>query len=90
MIFEVPDGMSDAEAAGLLIASHTGYHAAIRRGGVTAGEVVLVVGAAGGVGSAMVQLCRARGARVIALAGGAEKARFCESLGRRGRRPLRG
>lgn len=81
MIFEVPDGMSPADAAGLLIASHTGYHAAIRRGGVTAGETVLVVGAAGGVGSAMVQLCRAHGARVIALVGGAEKARFCESLG---------
>ncbi|HEX7095309.1 MAG TPA: zinc-binding dehydrogenase [Acidimicrobiales bacterium] len=81
MIFEVPDGMSRADAAGLLIASHTGYHAAIRRGGVTAGETVLVVGAAGGVGSAMVQLCKAHGARVIALVGGAEKVRFCESLG---------
>lgn len=81
MIFEVPEGMSAADAAGLLIPAHTGYHAAIRRGGVEEGETVVVVGAAGGLGSAMVQLCLAHGARVIAVAGGADKARFCESLG---------
>ena len=67
MIFPVPDGMDAPDAAGLLIAAHTGYHAAIRRGGVREGETVVVVGAAGGVGSAMVQLSRAHGARVIAI-----------------------
>lgn len=81
MIFPVPDGMDAPDAAGLLIAAHTGYHAAIRRGGVREGETVVVVGAAGGVGSAMVQLSRAHGARVIAIAGGPEKAAFCASLG---------
>jgi NADPH2:quinone reductase len=80
-IFEVPDGMSDVDAAGFLIPGHTGYHAAIRRGRVTAGETVVVLGAAGGLGSAMVQLAVAYGARVIAVVGGADKARFCESLG---------
>jgi len=80
-IFEVPNGMSDVDAAGFLIPGHTAYHAAIRRGGVTTGETVVVLGAGGGVGSAMVQLSVAHGARVIAVAGGAEKVAFCESLG---------
>jgi NADPH2:quinone reductase len=80
-IFEVPDGMSDVDAAGFLIPGHTAYHAAIRRGGITAGETVVVLGAGGGVGSAMVQLAVAHGARVIAVVGGAEKVAFCESLG---------
>ena len=81
MIFEVPDGMTDEQAAGFLIASHTAHHAAIRRGGVSAGETVVVLGAAGGLGSAMVQLCLAQGARVIAVVGGAEKVAFCRGLG---------
>jgi NADPH2:quinone reductase len=80
-VFEVPDGMSDVDAAGFLIPGHTAYHAAIRRGGITAGETVVVLGAGGGVGSAMVQLAVAHGARVIAVVGGAEKVAFCQSLG---------
>src|SRR6266566_518237 len=80
-IFEVPHGMGDEDAAGFLIPGHTGYHAAIRRGKVAAGETVVVLGAGGGLGSAMVQLAVAHGARVIAVVGGQEKADFCESLG---------
>jgi len=80
-IFEVPEGMSDEQAAGFLIPAHTAYHAAVRRGGVTAGETVAVLGAAGGVGAAIVQICVAQGARVIAVVGGEEKAAFCRSLG---------
>ncbi|MGA2302814.1 MAG: zinc-binding dehydrogenase [Acidimicrobiales bacterium] len=81
MIFEVPDEMTNEQAAGYLIASHTAHHAAIRRGGVASGETVVVLGAAGGLGSAIVQLCVAQGARVIAVVGGAEKAAFCRELG---------
>ena len=81
MIFEVPGEVTDAEAAAYLIAAHTGYHAAIRRGGVQAGETVAVLGAAGGVGSAMVQLSVAEGARVIAVVGDPAKAEVCEQLG---------
>ena len=81
MIFEIPEGMTDAQAAGFLIPAHTGYHAAIRRGQVRAGETVVVTGAGGGLGSAIVQLCVAQGARVLAVVGSAEKAAFCESLG---------
>jgi NADPH:quinone reductase-like Zn-dependent oxidoreductase len=81
MIFEVPDAMTNEQAAGYLIASHTAHHAAIRRGAVASGETVVVLGAAGGLGSAIVQLCVAQGARVIAVVGGAEKAAFCRGLG---------
>lgn len=81
MIFEVPDAMSDEQAAGFLIPAHTGYHAAIRRGQVAAGERVLVLGAAGGLGAALVQLSIAHGAQVVALVGDERKAAFCESMG---------
>ena len=80
-IFEVPDGMTDEEAGGFLIPAHTAYHAAIRRGRVAAGETVVVLGAAGGLGSAIVQLCVAQGARVIAVVGGSDKVAFCAALG---------
>jgi len=81
MIFEIPSGMIDEQAAGFLIPAHTAYHAAIRRGEVRSGETVVVTGAAGGLGSAIVQLCVAQGARVIAVVGSADKVAFCESLG---------
>ncbi|HEX4016772.1 MAG TPA: zinc-binding dehydrogenase [Frankiaceae bacterium] len=80
-IFEVPDDLTDEDAAGYMIAAHTAYHAAIRRGGVTSGETVLVTGAAGGIGSAAIQLCVAAGARVLGMVGGKEKADFVRELG---------
>lgn len=81
MMVEVPEDMPDEQAAGFLIPAHTAYHAAIRRGAVQAGETVVVTGAAGGVGSAAVQLCLAQGARVIGVVGSADKVAYCESLG---------
>lgn len=80
-VFEVPEGMSDTDAAGFVIPAHTGYHAAIRRGGVAAGERVVVLGAAGGLGSAMVQLAAVRGAEVVAVVGDEEKAAHVVALG---------
>ncbi len=80
-LYEVPDGMSDEEAAGFVIPSHTAHHAVHRRGRVEAGERVLVLGAAGGVPSAAVQLCLAAGCDVIAVAGGPEKTAWCRELG---------
>ena len=76
-----PDGMSDAECAGFLIPFHTAYIALARRGKVEAGETLLVIGGAGGTGQAALQIGKALGARVIATAGGPEKAEFCRSLG---------
>ncbi|MBV8951650.1 MAG: zinc-binding dehydrogenase, partial [Actinobacteria bacterium] len=81
MIFEVPARMSDEDAAAYLIAAHTAFHATVRRGNVSQGEHVAVLGAAGGLGSAIVQMCVARGARTIALVGSEEKARLCRELG---------
>jgi NADPH2:quinone reductase len=80
-IYEVPEMLSDREAAAFVIPSHTAYHAVHRRGQVQRGETVVVLGAAGGVPSSAVQLCVAAGCRVIAVAGGAEKAAFCRELG---------
>jgi NADPH2:quinone reductase len=77
----VPPEMADADAAGFLIPFHTGWVGLARRGALQAGETLLVFGAAGGTGSAAVQLGKAFGATVIATAGGADKAAFCRSLG---------
>lgn len=84
MIVPVGDELDDAAAAALLIPAHTGYHAVVRRGEVRAGEVVAVRGAAGGLGSACIQLARAQGADVIAIVGGTDavdKAGHCHALG---------
>ncbi|MAE96849.1 MAG: alcohol dehydrogenase [Deltaproteobacteria bacterium] len=80
-VWECPEAFSDEEAAAFFIAAHTAYHAVHRRGRVQAGEDVLVLGAAGGVPSACVQLALAAGANVIAVAGGPAKVEFCRKLG---------
>lgn len=81
MLYEAPEAFSDEEAAAFLIPSHTAHHVVIRRGRIRAGETVLVLGAAGGVPSSAVQICLAEGARVVAVAGGAEKVEFVRKLG---------
>jgi NADPH2:quinone reductase len=81
MMYEAPESFSDEEAAAFLIPSHTAHHVVVRRGKVTAGETVLILGAAGGVPSSAVQICLAEGARVVAIAGGAEKVEFVRGLG---------
>lgn len=79
--FPVPDALGDAEAAAFLIPYHTAYVGLVRRAALQAGETLLVLGAAGGTGSAALQLGRALGARVIAAARGAERAAFCRAQG---------
>ena len=80
-LYEVPDDMSDEEAAGFSMAALTAYFAVHHRGKVQSGETVLILGAAGGVPSAAVQLCKAAGCRVIAHVGGKQKAEFVRELG---------
>jgi NADPH2:quinone reductase len=80
-LFEAPDELDDAEAAGFLLPYHVAYLGLYIRAQLKSGEFALVTGAASGVGSAAVQLAAAAGARVMALAGGAEKARYCTDLG---------
>ena len=80
-VWECPEAFDDDQAAAFFIAAHTAHQAVYRRGQVAAGETVLVLGAAGGVPSAAVQLAVAAGATVIAVAGGPEKIEFCRALG---------
>jgi NADPH2:quinone reductase len=76
-----PDSLADAEAAAFAIPFHTAWVGLVQRARLAAGETLLVLGAAGGAGSAALQLGRAVGARVIAAARGPEKAAFCRALG---------
>jgi NADPH2:quinone reductase len=79
--FRVPESMSDVDAAGFRIGFSTAWIGLVRRGGIQPGEWLLVLGAAGGSGITALQLGRALGARVIAVASGAEKVAFCRRLG---------
>jgi NADPH2:quinone reductase len=79
--FRTPDALDDAQAASFHIGYQTGWFGLHRRAGLKAGETLLVHAAAGGVGSAAVQLGRAAGARVIAVVGGPEKAKVAAALG---------
>jgi NADPH2:quinone reductase len=81
MTFPVPDGFPADQAAAMLVTYQTSYVALHRRAQLRAGEVLLVHAGAGGVGSSAIQLGKAAGARVIATAGGAEKASICRDLG---------
>jgi NADPH2:quinone reductase len=77
----VPDAMSDEEAAAFTIGYQTAYLGLVVRAGLRAGETLLVHGAAGGTGFPAVQLGKALGARVIAVARGAEKVARCRADG---------
>jgi NADPH:quinone reductase len=80
-VYPVPATMPVTDAAVLHIAYQTAYVALHRRARLSPGEVLLVTGAAGGVGTAAVQLGRAAGARVVAAVTGPLKAAACRELG---------
>lgn len=69
----LPDGVDFAVAAAFTLAYGTSHHAIVDRGALSAGETMLVLGAAGGVGLAAVEIGKALGARVIAAASSDEK-----------------
>lgn len=77
----IPDDMTGITAAGFYIPFQTAWVALVRRAQITADDTLLVLGASGSSGAAAVQLAKAKGARVIAVAGGPEKAAFCTSIG---------
>ena len=79
--YPAPESLDDAEASALHIAYQTGWFALHRRAGLREGETVLVHAAAGGVGSAAVQLAKAAGAKVIGVVGGQSKAEIARELG---------
>lgn len=77
----LPDGTDYGAAAAFGVAYRTAYHAVRSVAEVTAGDWVVVLGAAGGVGLAAVDIARERGARVIAVASDADKLKLCASRG---------
>jgi NADPH2:quinone reductase len=79
--YAVPQGMSLTEAAGFPIAYGTSYLALVEQARLQAGEILLVHGAAGGVGLTAVEIGKALGARVIATAGGPEKCAVARAHG---------
>ncbi len=78
---KLPKNLGFAESTGILYAYGTGYYGLKYRGALQAGETLLVLGAAGNVGLAAVELGKTMGARVIAAASSAEKLAVCRDRG---------
>jgi NADPH:quinone reductase len=79
--FHAPKELADAEASALYVGYQTGWFGLSRRAGLQAGETLLVHAAAGGVGSAAIQLGKAMGARVIGVVGAQSKADVAHRMG---------
>ena len=80
-VLPIPDGMDFTTAAALLLTYGTMDHALRDRGALKANETVLVLGAAGGIGIASIEIAKALGARVIACASSEEKLAVCREHG---------
>lgn len=79
--FRLPEGRSFADGSALLLTYATTIHALVDRGHLKEGETLLVLGAAGGVGLAAVELGKAFGARVVAAVSSEEKAAAVRAAG---------
>ncbi len=77
----LPDAMSFEDAAAFIMTYATSHHALVDRAQLKAGETLLVLGAAGGVGTAAIQIAKAMGAKVIAAASTDEKCALCTEIG---------
>jgi NADPH:quinone reductase-like Zn-dependent oxidoreductase len=80
-VFKLPDSCDFRTAAAAGLVYQTAWHSLVVRGGLKAGETVLIVGASGGVNTASLTIAKHLGARVIVVGAGAEKLRLAESLG---------
>ena len=80
-LMPIPDALPYEQAAAFGMTYGTSYYALKDRAKLKAGETLLVLGAAGGVGSAAVELGKAMGAKVVAAASSEEKAAFCREIG---------
>ena len=78
---KIPDDMPFDEAACFIFTYGTSHYALKNRGELQAGETLLILGAAGGVGAAAIELGKASGAKVIAAVSSQDKADFCRDLG---------
>ncbi len=79
--FPMPGGLSFEQAAGVCITYFTSYYALKQRANLQPGETLLVLGAAGGVGTSAIELGKHFGAKVIAAASTDEKLALCKQLG---------
>jgi len=80
-VFALPDELDFAQGAALILNYHTAYFSLLMRGRLSAGETVLIHGAAGGVGTASIQVARAAGARTIALVSTEAKGEVARAAG---------
>jgi len=81
VVMPLPPGFAFDDAAAFVLTYGTSHHALVDRAALKAGETVLILGAAGGVGTAAIQIAKAVGARVIAAASSDEKCALCRELG---------
>ena len=81
VVMPLPPGLPFDDASAFVLTYGTTHHALLDRGQLKAGETVLVLGAAGGVGTAAIQIAKAAGARVIAAASSDEKLALCREIG---------
>ncbi len=81
LCMSLPEGFSHVDAAAFIMIYATSHHALLDRAQLQAGETVLVLGAAGGVGTSAIQIAKAAGAKVIAAASTEEKCALCRSIG---------
>ncbi len=80
-VMKLPPGFGFVDAAAFTLTYGTSHHALVNRAALQPGETLLVLGAAGGVGSSAIQIGKALGARVIAAASSDDKCSFCRTLG---------
>ena len=81
LVMPLPPGFAFDDAAAFVLTYGTTHHALVDRAALKSGETVLILGAAGGVGTAAIQIAKAMGARVIAAASSDAKCALCRELG---------
>ena len=81
LVMPLPKGFAFDDAAAFILTYGTTHHALVDRAALKAGETLLVLGAAGGVGTAAIQIGKILGARVIAAASSDEKCELCRRIG---------
>jgi len=81
LTFAIPDAFSFAQGASLILNYHTAWFSLVMRGRLREGETVLVHGAAGGVGTASIQVAKGVGARTIAVVSSDDKERIAREAG---------
>jgi NADPH2:quinone reductase len=80
-LYATPEGVRDEDAAAMALVGITVHLGLVEEAGLAAGETVLINGGSGAIGSTVIQMAKALGARVIATTSSAEKAAYCRSLG---------